>query len=232
MLKVAIACFPGASSAPEVCETMKSLGHEARIADYREEQLKNTDLVILPGGYSYGDYLRPGALAKGTPLVGAVKKFASDGGNVLGIGNCFQILCEAGLLPGILFQNPNQRFFQSSVYVRVENETFITKRMSPGSVLELPVACYYGSFYTDKRTANDLEYLQRIVLRYCDEYGEFVDDVRDNGSNPLHSLKAIAGIASRHGNVVGIMPRIDRAVSEMFGNVNGLKFFKELEVMK
>ena len=228
MLKIAIANYPGANAALETRDTLVSMGHEVRIADYKEESIKNTDLVILPGGYSFGDYLRPGALAKGTPLTGAIKRFAKDGGNVLGIGNGFQILCEAELLPGILFRNPDHGFFKSTVYVKIENETFITKNLEQGTVLELPVACYYGSFYADKRTVNDLEYLQRIVLRYCDEFGECADETRDNGSNPFCSLKAIAGVASRHGNVVGMMPRIDRAVDEMFGNVNGLKFFGNL----
>ncbi|MDR2338005.1 MAG: phosphoribosylformylglycinamidine synthase subunit PurQ [Deltaproteobacteria bacterium] len=225
MTKIVIIDLPGANSAVEMSATLNQLGHTVRIANYKEETLKNTELIILPGGYSFGDYLRPGALAKDVPVMGAVKKFARDEGPVLGIGNGFQILCEAKILPGILFQNPTLTFFRNDIYVKVlSNNTFITKNIEPETVLKLPLACYYGSYYTDKRTINDMEEFQKITLKYCDEFGE----IHYNDSNPTESLNAVAGIVSRHGNVVGLMPRIDRAVSELFGNTNGLKFFESL----
>ncbi len=228
-MNIVIVNFPGSSDAQCLANTLIELGHNIQHLDHRVEQIKGVDLVILPGGYSFGDYLRPGALTRGTNTIGAIKRFVADGGKVLGIGNGFQILCEAGLLPGILFQNPDQRFFKQDVFVKIlNNETFITSGFEVGEVVRLPLACYFGRYYTDKRTINDLQDANKLAFVYCDEFGEVVDEVHDNGSNPLECLRSVAGIISRHGNVVGLMPRIDRAVSEFFDNVEGLRFFNSL----
>lgn len=221
-MRVAVVDFPGSNSSAEVAKIVSSLGHDAVVLDYHADSLKDAEMAILPGGFSFGDYLRPGALAKGTPVSGVIRKFATDGGAVLGIGNGFQILCEIGVLPGCLLQNPDMKFCNKEVQVKVvSNECPFTKNLPIDSILTLPMGCYYGRYYLDRRTINDLENTNHIALKYCDQYGD-----TDIEKPFLGSLRGVAGIINRHGNVLGLMPRIERATDPLQGTTDGLKFFQ------
>ena len=223
-MKIAVIDLPGSNSSTEVSEILSRLNQQVEILQYRADSLKGIDAVIVPGGASFGDYLRPGALAKGTPVMGAIKAFAAAGGPVLGIGNGFQVLCEMGILPGALLQNPDMKFCNRDILVKVEsNKSPFTKKIPIGTILKLPMGCYYGSYWTDRRTINDIEEAAHVALRYCDQFGE-----TDYLSPFLGSLNGVAGVVSRHENVLGIMPRPERASDDLFGNTDGLAFFRSL----
>ncbi|MCC6933588.1 MAG: phosphoribosylformylglycinamidine synthase subunit PurQ [Deltaproteobacteria bacterium] len=224
MAKIAVVDFPGSNSSAEVVRILKNLDQDAFLLNYRAESAKEAAAIIIPGGFSFGDYLRPGALVKGTPVTGLVKRYANDGKPVLGIGNGFQILCEIGILPGVLLQNPSMKFCNEEANVRVESHgSPFTKYIPEDTMMRLPMACYYGSFYTDKRTIKDLEDAKRVALRYYDQYGEV--DLYNGFLSSLHSL---AGVTNKEGNVLGLMPRIDLATDSLLGLTDGLMFFKSL----
>src|SRR5690606_31016829 len=169
---------------------------------HKETELGGADAVILPGGFSYGDYLRPGAIARFSPIMGAVRRFAAEGGPVLGICNGFQVLCEAGLLPGALVRNRSLKFRAMDVYLRVENAaTPYTTRYREGQVLRMPIAHGDGNYVADEATLDRLEQERRIVFRYVDANGDATD-----AANPNGSARNIAGIVNEGGNVLGMMP--------------------------
>jgi phosphoribosylformylglycinamidine synthase len=187
---------------------------------HRDTELQNADLVVLPGGFSYGDYLRTGALAKLSPVMSAVKDFAAKGGRVLGICNGFQILCEAGLLPGVLLENVGRRFLSQFVHIRTERSAgFFTGGMNPGTVITCPIAHFQGNYYADAATLEELESNGQVVFRYSDSDGNVSPD--DRSSNVNGSCNAIAGICNRAGNVVGLMPHPERSVETLVGYVGG-----------
>lgn len=218
-MKISVVVFPGSSGADDVAYVYRELlGQEVTTIWHQEEDLKKPDVLVIPGGSAFGDYLRPGALVLGSPIVGAIRKFARDGGPTLGIGNGFQILCELKVLPGVLLQNSTLHFSSREVFLRVDNiKTPFTDCFKEEQVISLPMACTHGRFFADKRVIRDMEENGEVVFRFCDREGEIDDKDPFNGS--LHS---VAGVCSRHRNVVGLICRPERAAEEIMGSVEGL----------
>jgi phosphoribosylformylglycinamidine synthase len=191
---------------------------------HRDTDLSSHDAVIIPGGFSYGDYLRAGALARFSPVMSAVREFAARGGLVLGICNGFQILCEAGLLPGALIRNRDLHFICDHVHVRVETQaTPFTNELKRGSVLRLPIAHAEGNYVCDDATLAELRSEDRIIFRYCDASGEATPAANPNGSRD-----SIAGICNRERNVLGLMPHPERACEDLLGSSDGRGIFRSL----
>ncbi|MCI0432796.1 MAG: phosphoribosylformylglycinamidine synthase subunit PurQ [Gemmatimonadetes bacterium] len=224
-MRVAIVTFPGSNCDYDCYKAVTDvLGAQAAFVWHRETALDDPDVVILPGGFSYGDYLRAGAIARFSPIMRAVQSHAADGGLVLGICNGFQILCEAGLLPGALIRNRSLRFQGERVRVRVENvNTPFTRDYAPDQVLGLHIAHGEGNYVADEPTLNALEAGQRVVLRYVDADGQPTDASNANGS-----MRNIAGILNNGGNVLGIMPHPERSVEALLGSTDGLGIFTSL----
>ncbi|HWV56650.1 MAG TPA: phosphoribosylformylglycinamidine synthase subunit PurQ [Longimicrobiales bacterium] len=225
-MRVAIVTFPGSNCDYDCYKAVTELlGEEAFFVWHRESSLRDADAVILPGGFSYGDYLRGGAIARFSPVMEAVREFAAGGGPVLGICNGFQILCEAGLLPGALVRNRSLKFQGEVVRVRVENtSTPFTTAYEPGQVLRLHIAHGQGNYVADPATLNALEAEGRVVFRYVDADGQPTD-----AGNPNGSLHNIAGIVNEAGNVVGLMPHPERSVSRLLGSMDGAGVFRSLQ---
>jgi phosphoribosylformylglycinamidine synthase len=205
---------------------MKSvLGCEARLVWHKEPELPaGTRAVLLPGGFSYGDYLRAGAMAAHSPVIAAVKRFADAGGPVLGVCNGFQILCESGLLPGVLVRNHQLSFVCESTRVRVEHRAApFTSRAREGQVLRIPIKHGEGAYCADSDTLDALERDGRVLLRYCDADGRVGGDANPNGA-----LRDIAGIRNERGNVFGMMPHPEHAVEAMIGGTDGLAILGSL----
>jgi phosphoribosylformylglycinamidine synthase len=191
---------------------------------HKQTDLSGYDALIVPGGFSYGDYLRAGALAKFSPVMNAVKDFAAEGKFVFGVCNGFQILCEAGLLPGALMRNRDLHFICRHVNIRVENpETPFTSELEAGEVLSIPVAHAEGNYVCDDATLEKLESNNQIIFRYCEEDGEVSDQANPNGSR-----SNIAGICNEAGNVLGMMPHPERACEELLGSNDGRDIFRSL----
>ena len=222
-MKFAIIVFPGSNCDHDAYHAAKHvLGHDAEFVWHKETSLKGADVVILPGGFSYGDYLRTGAIAQFSPVMKAVAAFAGSGGPVLGICNGFQVLCEAKLLPGALIRNKDLKFHCEHIRVRVEQtDTPFTLRATKGQVLRIPIAHGEGNYFADPQTLEQLESSRRIVLRYCDEAGQLSDI-----SNPNGSVHGIAGICNEQRNIVGLMPHPERACEATLGSEDGLVFFE------
>jgi phosphoribosylformylglycinamidine synthase subunit PurQ / glutaminase len=217
MKRVAVIRFPGSNCDLDTLVAARAAGGDAYFVWHRDTSLQGADVVILPGGFSYGDYLRSGAIARFSPVMGAVTAHARAGGAVLGICNGFQILCEAGLLPGALMRNARLRFLSRPVWVRVEQtETPFTCLYEQGEVLELPIAHGDGRYVVDARTAAELEASERVVWRY----------VRDN---PNGSTSDIAGVCNAGGNVVGLMPHPERRTAPALGGQDGARVFHSME---
>jgi len=217
MRRVAVVVFPGSNCDTDTLAAARAAGSDAYPVWHRETDLRQPDVVILPGGFSYGDYLRSGAIARFSPVMPAVNAHARAGGAVLGICNGFQTLCEAGLLPGALMRNARLRFLSRPVWVRVEAaDTPFTTLYEPGEVLEIPIAHGDGRFVTDPRTAAELEAQGQVVWRY----------VRDN---PNGSTNDIAGICNAGRNVVGIMPHPERRTAPALGGDDGARVFQSME---
>jgi len=226
-MRFAIVRFPG-SNCDADCEraVVEGIGHEATYVWHKATELGAVDTVILPGGFSYGDHLRAGAIARFSPIMPAVVEFARAGGPVVGICNGFQVLCEAHLLPGALIRNRGLRFRHVEVTVRVERtDTVLTTACAPGQKLRLPIAHGEGQFVADDRTLAALEADGRVVFRYVDAWGEATEAANPNGSQ--HN---IAGICSEAGNVVGLMPHPERAIAPLLGSEDGLALFRSLEL--
>ena len=224
-MKFAVIRFPG-SNCDQDCLTALS-GLPGASADYvwhKDSTLGDADAVIVPGGFSYGDYLRCGAIARFSPIMQAVKEFAADGGLVLGICNGFQILCESGLLPGALVRNRGLHFICQHVHLRVEQfNTPFTTESTTGNVLNIPVAHGEGCYFADDTTLTRLNQEGRVLLRYCDEKGRITD-----ASNPNGSRENIAGICNEGRNVFGLMPHPERACDPMLGSTDGRVIFASL----
>jgi len=206
-VKAAIVEFPGSFSVAEVETFCQQLGVDSLRVWFDEEKLPDVDFVILPSGDSFADYIRPGALAARTKAAGAIKAFARAGGNVIGIGNGFQTLCELGLLPGMLLQNNDCLFKNTSVHLLNEgNENFFFGQLEKDLTVQVPFTGKYGSFYANKRTIQDIEEQKLVLFRYVDQFSTIDEE------NPfVGSLSSIAALRNATGNVVGFMPRIDRA---------------------
>lgn len=224
MVRSAVAVFPGSNCDQDAYHALEVLGHRARYLWHEDTALEDIDLLVLPGGFSYGDYLRTGAIARFSPLMRAVPEFLERGGLVLGICNGFQILLEAGLLPGAMMQNSGLKFVCRHVYLRVENaDTPFTNAARPGQVLRIPIAHHAGNYYADANTIALLEANGQVVLRYCDERGEVGAE-----SNPNGSLGNIAGIVNERRNVFGLMPHPERACERILGSEDGRVIFDSI----
>ncbi|MBF8295962.1 MAG: Phosphoribosylformylglycinamidine synthase subunit PurQ [Bacteroidetes bacterium] len=224
-IKFGIVVFPGSNCDHDshyVAETI--LGQEARLIWHKESSVGDVDVVILPGGFSYGDYLRCGALARFSPIMKDVVRFANNGGAVFGICNGFQVLVEAGLLPGVLLRNDSLKFICKYVHLRVEKAgTLFTSCCRKGEVLEIPIAHGDGNYFTDGETLRRLEDKDQIVFRYCDRSGTVTDE-----SNPNGSISNIAGIINEQGNVMGMMPHPERASDPVLHHTDGRKVFDSI----
>jgi phosphoribosylformylglycinamidine synthase subunit PurQ / glutaminase len=208
--RIAVVVFPGSNDDRDAAWALSALGADPALLWHAEHHLPAVGAVILPGGFSYGDYLRCGAIARFSPAMAAVARFAAEGGPVLGICNGFQILCEAGLLPGVLRPNSTLSFVCRDVAVTVENAaTLFTRRCEPGQRLKIPVKHGEGCWYADPELGRDLEASGQIVLRYA------------AGDNPNGSLDDVAGVVNAEGNVMGLMPHPEHAVDPLLGSVDG-----------
>lgn len=224
-MKFGIIVFPGSNCDHDAYHVIsKQVGQPVDFIWHKDTDLRSYDAVIIPGGFSYGDYLRAGALARFSPVMESVKKFAASGRLVLGICNGFQILCEAGLLPGALIRNRDLHFICEHVHVRVETtDTPFTNEMSRGSVLRLPIAHAEGNYVCDDATLMELQREDRIVFRYCDAQGNVTETANPNGSRDN-----IAGICNGSRNVLGLMPHPERACEDLLGSTDGREVFSSL----
>ena len=220
-----IVVFPGSNCDHDAYHAVKHvLGNEATFLWHKEGDLQDVDVIVLPGGFSYGDYLRCGSIARFSPIMREVVRFADKGGRVLGICNGFQILCESGLLPGALLRNESLSFVCKTVNLRAENvDTDFTSAILPGQVLRIPVAHGEGNYYTDSDTLAELEDRGRVVFRYCNAEGDLTAE-----SNPNGSLNNIAGILGVNGNVLGMMPHPERSMEPLLGSDDGIGVFQSL----
>jgi phosphoribosylformylglycinamidine synthase subunit PurQ / glutaminase len=224
-VKFGIITFPGSNCDEDaVLAVTEALGATAVRLWHKDHDLQGADVVILPGGFSYGDALRAGAIARFAPIMQEVKAHAERGGPVLGICNGFQIACEAGLLPGALLRNADLRFVHQPVHLRVERtDTIYTARYAPGQVLRIPIAHGEGRYTADEATLDRLEGDGHVVFRYVDAHG-----ARTPEANPNGSMRDIAGIRNARGNVLGLMPHPERAVDPLLGRPDGLPLFESL----
>jgi phosphoribosylformylglycinamidine synthase len=227
VMRIGVIVFPGSNGDHDAQVALReTLGAEVDLVWHRATTVDGYDALVLPGGFAHGDYLRTGAIARFSPVMAAVEGFARAGGPVLGLCNGFQILCEAGLLPGALLRNGSLRFACRWVYTRVERTaTPWTAALSPGAVLRLPVAHGEGRYFAEPATLAELVANEQVVLRYCTERGE-----REETANPNGSIDDIAGICNAAGNVVGMMPHPERAADPLLGGADGRLILASLGV--
>jgi len=223
--KVGVVVFPGSNCDHDAYYAFKKiLGCETRFLWHKDTSLQDSDLIILPGGFSYGDYLRTGAIARFSPIMDTVIEFAQKGGHVLGICNGFQILLEAGLLPGAMLKNKSLQFVCKDVYLSVANDnTVFTKDIGSDKVLKIPVAHGDGNYFAEESTLSALEENDQIVFRYTSSEG-VVSEVY----NPNGSVKNIAGIINKQGNVLGMMPHPERCCDPVLGKTDGQSIFRSV----
>jgi phosphoribosylformylglycinamidine synthase len=224
-MKFGVIIFPGSNCDHDAFWTIEQIVKQPVTFLWHESHdLENCDAIIVPGGFAYGDYLRTGAIARFSPVMESVRKFAEGGGLVLGICNGFQILCEAGLLPGALMRNAGLKYVCKAVNIRVENsDTPFTNASQKGDVLCIPIGHMEGNYFCDDATHQELQRDDRIVFRYCNALGEIAGDANPNGS-----LDNIAGICSPGRNVLGMMPHPERASEPELGCTDGVKIFESL----
>ncbi|MBX6330790.1 MAG: phosphoribosylformylglycinamidine synthase subunit PurQ [Gemmatimonadaceae bacterium] len=224
-MKFGIVVFPGSNCDEDAYHAVVDvLGAEAVYLWHKAHDLEGVDVVLLPGGFAYGDYLRAGAIARFSPIMQEVAAHAQRGGPVIGICNGFQILCEAKLLPGALLRNAGLQYISEMVRLRVENaDTMFTNRYEPGAIVRMPIAHGEGRYTADTETLDRLEGEGRVVFRYVNAVGE-----PDASGNPNGSMRNIAGIVSAEGNVLGLMPHPERAVEDVLGSHDGLALFQSM----
>lgn len=224
-MRFGIVQFPGSNCDQDCLHVMNHvLGHEAFYLWHKDQDLKGADCVMVPGGFSYGDYLRCGAIARFSPMMMTVKKFADQNGLVIGICNGFQILLEAGMLPGAMQRNRSLKFQCQDVRLRVESaQGPFTKKTTKGQVLRIPIAHGEGNYFADPNTLAELNKNGQVVFRYCDEKGDTTD-----AANPNGSVENIAGITNRQGNVLGMMPHPERASEAILGSEDGKVIFESI----
>ena len=223
MIRVAVIRFPGSNCEPDALRAVAREGGDAFYVWHRDSDLQDADAVILPGGFSYGDYLRSGAIARFSPIMAAVERLAADGGPVLGVCNGFQVLCEAGLLPGALMRNANLRFLSRPVDIRIERTTTpFTSEYRKGEIIRIPIGHGEGRYVATEATLDQLEQNGQIVMRYVDT------GMLDAVPNPNRSAREIAGISNPAGNVVGFMPHPERLADPVLGGDAGARVFRSL----
>ena len=224
-MKFGVVVFPGSNCDHDAYHLIKKvIQAEIEYIWHADNSLRLFDAIILPGGFSYGDYLRAGAVARFSPVMQEIVRFAKEGGKVIGICNGFQILLESGLLPGALIANDTLRFRCKPVHIKVINrDTDFTGKFRAGQVLTMPIAHYSGNYFADEETLAELEAENRIVFQYCTEDGDVVAEANPNGS-----CRNIAGVLNREGNVLGMMPHPERAGEPILGSDDGLGIFESL----
>lgn len=223
-LKFGVVIFPGSNCDHDAYYAVKkNLGYDAEFLWHKETDLKNSDVIILPGGFSYGDYLRTGSIARFSPIMNEVIKFAENGGIVMGICNGFQILLEAGLLPGVMLQNESLKFVCKDVYLKVTNKESLFTKGIEKNILKIPVAHGDGNYFADEKILNELEQNDQIIFKYSSPDGDLNDKYNPNGSK-----LNIAGITNKQGNVLGMMPHPERSCDSILGKTDGSFIFKRL----
>ena len=224
-MKFGVVVFPGTWSDTDCHHVLQNVVHQpVEYVWHKDTDLSGYDCIVLPGGFSYGDYLRCGALARFSPVMRSVEKFAAEGGLVIGICNGFQVLCEAGLLPGVLMRNDHLQFRCQWTNLRVESsESPFTNAAAEGQVLRVPISHGEGNYFADPDTIAMLERDDRVLFRYCSESGEITD-----AANPNGSLNNIAGITNEGRNVMGMMPHPERCCESLVGGVDGRAIFESL----
>lgn len=224
--KAAVVVFPG-SNCDHDCDwsTRVAAGWDTKLVWHKEADLPSgLDVVVLPGGFSYGDYLRCGAIASLSPVMGAVKRFADAGGTVIGVCNGFQVLCESGLLPGALQQNRDLQFICDDTWLKVDGTASrATAGLAKGDVLQIPIAHGEGCYFADEATLDRLEKNGQVVFRYCDREGNV-----SAAANPNGALRNIAGICNEAGNVIGMMPHPDRSSESLLGSTDGKRIWDSI----
>jgi phosphoribosylformylglycinamidine synthase subunit PurQ / glutaminase len=224
-MKFGVIIFPGSNCDHDSYYAIQAAARQQVTFLWHESSdLQGCDAIIVPGGFAYGDYLRTGAIAKFAPIMQSVKKFADAGGLVIGICNGFQILTEAGLLPGALLRNAGLKYICKQVYLRADTtDTPFTQQLKQGEVLQIPIGHMEGNYYCDEATLQQLQKQDQIVFRYCNESGKVTQEANPNGS-----LDNIAGICNEGRNVLGMMPHPDRSSEELLGSSDGLKIFESM----
>ena len=223
-MKFGVVIFPGSNCDKDIIFAIQNtIGQQVVELWHKDQDLQNCDVIFLPGGFSYGDYLRSGAIAKFSPIMKEVINFAENGGYLIGICNGFQILTESGLLPGALLHNTNNKFICKNVYLKVNNHNTLITNQYNGQAIKIPIAHGEGRFFADDITLEELEKNNQIIFKYCDKNGNISDD-----SNPNGSLANIAGICNKNKNVFGMMPHPERAAAPLLSNVDGVNLFKSI----
>ncbi len=227
-MKIGVVTFPGSNCNQDIVHALRNnLKYEVVELWHKDFDLQDVEAVVLPGGFSYGDYLRSGAIARFSPIMEEVIKYAHDGGKVLGICNGFQILCEAGLLPGTLMHNESRKFICKNVYLLpISRTASISADLDDKAALKIPIAHGEGNYFLHETELADLESNDQVIFRYCDENGKV-----SNSSNPNGSANNIAGVCNEGKNVFGMMPHPERACSEDLGNTDGLAILRGLETL-
>ena len=223
-MKFGVVIFPGSNCDKDIIFAIQNtIGQQVVELWHKDQDLQNCDVIFLPGGFSYGDYLRSGAIAKFSPIMKEVINFAENGGYLIGICNGFQILTESGLLPGALLHNTNNKFICKNVYLKVNNHNSLITNQYNGQAIKIPIAHGEGRFFADDITLEELEKNNQIIFKYCDKNGNISDN-----SNPNGSLANIAGICNKNKNVFGMMPHPERAADPLLSNVDGVNLFKSI----
>jgi phosphoribosylformylglycinamidine synthase I len=224
-MKFGVVVFPGSNCDEDIIYTLKDImGQEVVRLWHKDHDLQGADFIVLPGGFSFGDYLRSGAIARFSPIMQEVSNFANKGGYVLGICNGFQILTEAGLVPGALLANTKQKFICSNTFIKAETtNSLITAQVDPSKALKIPIAHGEGNYFADADTIKELQDNDQILFRYCDAAGNVNDECNVNGS-----IYNIAGVTNKNRNVFGMMPHPERAANSLLGNDDGLALFESI----
>ena len=223
-MKFGVVIFPGSNCDKDIILAIeRTINQEVVELWHKETDLKNCDVIFLPGGFSYGDYLRSGAIAKFSPIMSKVIEFANNGGYLVGICNGFQILTESGLLPGALLHNTNNKFICKNIFLKIENNKTLITNQYNGQAIKIPIAHGEGRFFADEKTIKRLEKNNQIIFRYSNKNGEVSES-----SNPNGSLSNIAGICNKEKNVFGMMPHPERAADHLLNNTDGVNLFKSI----
>ncbi len=224
-MKFGVVIFPGSNCDDDMIYVIEKIMEQKVVRLWHKDtDIKNVDAIVLPGGFSYGDYLRSGAIARYSPIMEKVIEFANTGKYVFGVCNGFQILCETGLLPGALLHNTNQKFICKNIYIKAENNnSFLTSMITPGKTLKIPIAHGEGKYYADKDTLSNMRLNNQIIFRYCDKNGNMSMD-----NNPNGSIESIAGVCNKNKNVFGMMPHPERASDSNLNNIDGKVIFESM----
>ena len=224
-MKFGVVIFPGSNCDQDMIYVLRNImEHEVIKLWHKDTDLQDVDAIVLPGGFSYGDYLRSGAIARYSPIMEKVIEFANNGGYVFGVCNGFQILCESGLLPGALLHNENQKFICKNIYIIPDNnESSATALLNKQEPLMIPIAHAEGRYFAKKETLQDMRQNGQILFRYCNQYGEVTSEANPNGS-----VENIAGICNANKNVIGMMPHPERGADDELGNTDGRLIFDSM----